>query len=54
MVREWEARKRERDLYPWPITEATQQLLRQVGLQKYQEEVVSLKGNFAFLSQLIR
>jgi hypothetical protein len=53
MVWEWEARERERDLYPRPSTTATRLLLRNVGLLKYYEEATSLKGNSAFLAQLI-
>jgi hypothetical protein len=53
MVKEWELVERERDLYPCPITAATWLLLRNVGLLKYYEEATSMKGNFAFLRQLI-
>ena len=53
MVWEWEARERERDLYPQPSTAATHVLLRNVCLLKYYEEATSLKGNFSFLAQLI-
>ena len=54
MVHLWEARERERDLYPRPITAATQGLLRQVGLLKFYEEATSLKSNSGFLRHLIR
>ena len=53
MVWEWEARERERDFYPRPITIAMRILLRNVGLLKYYEEATSLKGNYSFLAQLI-
>ena len=45
MVRLWEARERDRDVYPRPITTSTQGLLRQVGLLKFYEEATSLKGH---------
>jgi hypothetical protein len=45
VVWEWEARERERDLYPLPITPMTHALLRDVGLLKYYEEATSLKGH---------
>ena len=54
MVRLWEARERERDAYPFPITVATQGLLRQVGLLKFYEEATSLKSHSGFLRHLIR
>ena len=54
MVRLWEARERESDAYPRPITAATQGLLRQVGLLKFYEEATSLKGHGLFLRHLIR
>jgi hypothetical protein len=53
MVQEWEARERERDLYPRPRIVATRVLLRNVDLLKYYEEATSLKGNSTFLVQLI-
>ena len=54
MVRLWEARERETDPYPCPITAATQGLLRQVGLLKFYEEATSLKSHSLFLRHLIR
>ena len=54
VVWEWEARERERDLYPLPITTTTHFLLRNVGLLKYYEEATSLKGHFGLLVHLIR
>ena len=54
MVRLWEARERERDVYPHPITIATQGIIRQVGLLKFYEEATSLKGHGLFLQHLIR
>ena len=54
MVRLWEARERERDAYPHPITAATQGLLREVGLLKFYEEATSLKSHNFFLRHLIR
>jgi hypothetical protein len=54
VVREWEARERERDLYPHPITPTTHALLRDVGLLKYYEEATSLKGHSGLLVHLIR
>jgi hypothetical protein len=53
VVREWEARERDRDLYPLPVTPATRALLRDVGLIKYYEEAKSLKGHFELLVHLI-
>jgi hypothetical protein len=53
VVREWEARERERDLYPLPITATTHVLLRSVGLLKYYEEATSLKGHSGLLMHLI-
>jgi hypothetical protein len=44
VVREWEVRERERDLYPHLITAMNHVLLRDVGLLKYYEEATSLKG----------
>ena len=49
VVWEWEARERETDLYPLPITAKTHVLLRNVGLLKYYEEDTSLKGHFRLL-----
>jgi hypothetical protein len=54
VVREWEARERERDLYPFPITIEIHVLLRNVGLLKYYEEATSLKGHSGLLVHLIR
>lgn len=54
VVQEWEVRERERDLYPHPITTMTHVLLRSVGLLKYYEEAISLKGHFGLLVHLIR
>ena len=53
MVSLWEARERERDVYPRPITVATQGILRQVGLLKFYEEDTFLKGHSFFLRHLI-
>ena len=53
MVCLWEARQRERDAYPHPITAATQGLLGQVDLLKFYEDATSLKGHGAFLRHLI-
>jgi hypothetical protein len=53
VVRDWEVRERERDLYPHPITTTTHVLLRNVGLLKYYEEATSLKGHYGLLVQLI-
>jgi hypothetical protein len=53
VVLEWEARERERDLYPLPITSVTRALLRDVGLLKYYEEDTSLKGHSGCLVHLI-
>jgi hypothetical protein len=49
VVRDWEVRERERDLYPLPITTTTHVLLRNVGLLKYYEEATSLKGHSGLL-----
>ena len=54
MVHLWEARERERDVYPRPITTAMQGLLREVGLLKFYEEATSLKSHSLFLRHLIR
>ena len=54
MVRLWEARERERDAYPRPITAVTQGLLRHVGLLKFYEEATSLKSQSLCLRHLIR
>ena len=54
MIHLWEARERERDAYPCPITKATQGLLKQVGLLKLYEEANSLKGHGVLLRHLIR
>jgi hypothetical protein len=53
VVREWEARERERDLYPHPITPVTHLLLRDVGLLKYYQETTSLNGKFGLLVHMI-
>ena len=54
MVRLWEARERERDVYSHPIIAATQGLLIQVGLLKLYDEVTSLKSHSGLLRHLIR
>ena len=54
MLRQWEARERERDAYPRLITADTQGLLRRVGLLKFYEEATSLKAHSVFLRHLIR
>jgi hypothetical protein len=54
VVREWEARDRERNFYPHPITAVTHVLLRNVGLLKYYEEDTPLKGHPRLLVHLIR
>jgi hypothetical protein len=54
VVQEWEARERERDLYPQPINATAHVLLRNVGLLKYYDEATSLKGHSQFLVHLIR
>ena len=53
VVREWEVRERERDLYPFHITPTTHALLRDVGILKYYEEDTSLKGHSGLLVHLI-
>jgi hypothetical protein len=53
VVWEWEARERERDLYPRLITATTHVLLRNVGLLKYYEEATSLKEHSKLLEHLI-
>lgn len=53
MVQPWEARERERDLYPCPISVVTWALLRNVGLLNYYEQATSLKAPFVFLAHLI-
>jgi hypothetical protein len=54
VVREWEVRERERDLYPRPITATTHVLLKDVCLLKYYKEATSLKGHYGLLVHLIR
>ena len=54
MIRQWEARERERDAYPRPIIANTQGILRQVGILKFYEEYTSLKAYSVFLRYLIR
>ena len=51
MLHQWEARERERDVYPRPITADTQGLLRHVGLLNFYEEATS---HSVFLRHLIR
>ena len=41
IIRQWEARERERDEFPHPITTNTQEILMQVGLLKFYEEATS-------------
>ena len=53
MVRMWEARERERIMYPRPIAATTKFLLREVGLPKFYDEATSLKGHSGLLGQLI-
>lgn len=53
VVQPWEAREKERDLYPHPITAVTQVILRNVCLLKYYEKATSLKGHSGLFSQLI-
>ena len=54
MVKQWEDKERERDLYPLPIISQTRDLLRIVGLLKFYQEATSIKGNFALLCQFIQ
>ena len=53
MIQQWEARERERLLYPLPIMPPTQLLLREVGLLKFYEEARSLKGHGVLLGEFI-
>ena len=54
MIHQWEARERERDGCPRPITADTQEILMQVGLLKFQEEAISsLKAHSVLLRYLI-
>ena len=54
MIRQWEARERERDGCPRPITADTQEILMHVGLLKFYEEAISsLKANSVLLRHLI-
>lgn len=53
MVQPWEARERERDLYPFPINAKTQALLRNVGLLKYYEGNTSRKMHSILLAHQI-
>jgi hypothetical protein len=50
---EWEARERDRELYPHPISQHTHDLLMDIGLLKFYQEGISLRGNSALLQQLI-
>jgi hypothetical protein len=52
-VHEWEARERERELFPHPISQSTHALLMDVGLLKFYQEGTSLRGNSLLLQQLI-
>ena len=54
MIRQWEARERERDGCPRPITADTQKILKQVGLLKFYEESISgLKAHSVHFKDLI-
>ena len=53
MIQKWEARERERLLYPLPITAPTKFVISEVGLLKFYEDATSLKGHSGFLGQLI-
>jgi hypothetical protein len=52
-VHEWEARERERELFPHPISQHTHDLLMDIGLLKFYQEGTSLRGNSLLLQQLI-
>jgi hypothetical protein len=52
-VHEWEARERERELFPHPISQLTHDLLMDIGLLKFYQEGTSLRGNSLLLQQLI-
>jgi len=53
VFRPWEARERERDLYPHPISVVTLALLMNVGLLKYYQEATSLKVHSILFLHLI-
>lgn len=53
MVRPWQAKDKERDLYPHPINTATRVLLRNVALIKYYEKDKSLKAHSVLFPHLI-
>ena len=54
MIRQWEARERERDGCPHPITVDTQDILMQVYLLKFYEEAIfDLKAHSVLLRHLI-
>lgn len=53
MLHQWEARERERYVYPCPITADTQGLLRQEGFLMFYEEVTSIKAHSMFLRHFI-
>jgi hypothetical protein len=52
-VHEWEARERDREAYPHPISQHTHDLLMDIGLLKFYQEGRSIKGKFALLQQFI-
>jgi hypothetical protein len=52
-VCEWEAKERERELFPLSILHLTHALLMNVGLLKFYQEGTSLMRNSLLLQQLI-
>ena len=54
MIRQWEARERERDGCPCPITADTKDIFKQVCLLRFYEEAISdLKAHSVLLRHLI-
>lgn len=53
ILREWEAREKERERFPRRIMQQMSDLLRSVDLHNFYKEATSLRGNSALLQQLI-
>jgi hypothetical protein len=52
-VHEWEARERDREAYPHPISQYTHDLLMDIDLLNFYQEGRSIKGKYIVLQQLI-
>jgi hypothetical protein len=53
-VHEWEAKERERELFPHHISQSTHDLLIHVGILKFYQESTSMRGNSLLLQWFIR